>query len=219
MTSAPPRHWRAKSPQFGWANRARFYPRLTSLDEAVARALAVGRDPSLPALAFADVADNPGGGGRGNTMFLLRALYEAGVEGAHARRLLRSAARRRGASARVGTTVRRAFQPIGDHQILGTVDSAGDGRGADRRQLRRAARHLCRDAARARAVRGVAGRRRHGRRRLASGAMRRPGVFRDDGARHRPRRARSSSSRAAISAAASTSSSAPTRSSRSTCPA
>src|SRR4029077_20586734 len=41
--------------ELGGANRARFYPRLTSLDEAVARALAVGRDPSMPALAFADV--------------------------------------------------------------------------------------------------------------------------------------------------------------------
>jgi microcystin degradation protein MlrC len=68
--------------ELGWASRARFYPRLTSLDEAVAKALAAGRDPSLPALAFADVADNPGGGGRGNTTFLLRAFYEAGVEGA-----------------------------------------------------------------------------------------------------------------------------------------
>jgi microcystin degradation protein MlrC len=66
----------------GWANRARFYPRLTSLDEAVAKALAVGGNGSLPALAFADVADNPGGGGRGNTTFLLRAFHEAGVEGA-----------------------------------------------------------------------------------------------------------------------------------------
>jgi microcystin degradation protein MlrC len=66
--------------ELGWANRARFYPRLTPLDEAVARAVAVGRDPSLAALAFADVADNPGGGGRGNTVYLLRALYEAGVE-------------------------------------------------------------------------------------------------------------------------------------------
>jgi microcystin degradation protein MlrC len=66
--------------ELGWANRARFYPRLTSLDEAVAKALAVGRDRSLPALAFADVADNPGGGGRGNTVFLLRAFHEAGVE-------------------------------------------------------------------------------------------------------------------------------------------
>jgi microcystin degradation protein MlrC len=66
----------------GWANRARFYPHLTSLDDAVAKADAVGRDPSLPALAFADVADNPGGGGRGNTVFLLRAFYEAGVRDA-----------------------------------------------------------------------------------------------------------------------------------------
>jgi microcystin degradation protein MlrC len=66
----------------GWANRARFYPHLTSLDEAVAKALAVGRDRSLPALAFADVADNPGGGGRGNTTFLLSAFYEAGVRDA-----------------------------------------------------------------------------------------------------------------------------------------
>jgi microcystin degradation protein MlrC len=68
--------------ELGWANRARFHPRLTALDEAVARAFAAGRDRSLPALAFADVADNPGGGGRGNTVFLLRAFYEAGVEGA-----------------------------------------------------------------------------------------------------------------------------------------
>ena len=68
--------------QYGWDNRARFYPKLTSLDEAVGKALAAGRDPSLPALAFADVADNPGGGGRGNTMFLLRAFAEAGVKGA-----------------------------------------------------------------------------------------------------------------------------------------
>jgi microcystin degradation protein MlrC len=66
--------------ELGWANRARFYPHLTSLDDAVAKALAVGRDPSLPALAFADVADNPGGGGRGNTVFLLRAFHQADVE-------------------------------------------------------------------------------------------------------------------------------------------
>ena len=68
--------------RYGWDNRARFYPRLTPLDEAVEKALAVGRDPGLPALIFADVADNPGGGGRGNTMHLLRAFAEAGVKGA-----------------------------------------------------------------------------------------------------------------------------------------
>src|SRR6202040_1019375 len=72
----------AEIAQYGWGNRARFYPKLTALDKAVQKALAVARDPSLPALAFADVADNPGGGGRGNTMFLLRAFAEAGVKGA-----------------------------------------------------------------------------------------------------------------------------------------
>src|SRR5229473_2848736 len=54
----------------------------TALAGAVEKALAAGRDPSSPALAFADVADNPGGGGRGNTMVLLRAFAEAGVTGA-----------------------------------------------------------------------------------------------------------------------------------------
>jgi microcystin degradation protein MlrC len=68
--------------QYGWDNRARFYPQLTPLDEAVQKAVTVARDRALLALAFADVADNPGGGGRGNTMFLLRAFAEAGVEGA-----------------------------------------------------------------------------------------------------------------------------------------
>src|SRR5262249_10630622 len=72
----------AEIAELGWANRKRFYPGLTSLDKAVAQALAVGRDPSLPALVFADAADNPGGGGRGNTTFLLKAFNEAGVTGA-----------------------------------------------------------------------------------------------------------------------------------------
>jgi microcystin degradation protein MlrC len=68
---------------FGWDERERFYPKLTTLDDAVAKAVAVSADPALPALAFADVADNPGGGGRGNTTYLLRALYEAGVKDAY----------------------------------------------------------------------------------------------------------------------------------------
>jgi microcystin degradation protein MlrC len=68
--------------RYGWEQRARFYAHLTPLDEAVETALAAGRDPSLPSLCFADVADNPGGGGRGNTMYLLRAFAGAGVKGA-----------------------------------------------------------------------------------------------------------------------------------------
>ena len=64
-----------------WADRHRFVPRLTSLDDCVKGALARAADPSLPAAIIADVADNPGGGGRGNTTWLLRALYEAKAEG------------------------------------------------------------------------------------------------------------------------------------------
>jgi len=41
-----------------------------------------GRDPKKPPLLFADVADNPGGGGRGNTVWILEAFHKAGVEGA-----------------------------------------------------------------------------------------------------------------------------------------
>src|SRR3954451_7328053 len=72
----------AEIAQYGWKQRARFYPKLTSLEDAVQKALAAAHDPSLKPLAFADVADNPGGGGRGNTMYLLRAFVEAGITGA-----------------------------------------------------------------------------------------------------------------------------------------
>jgi microcystin degradation protein MlrC len=64
-----------------WSRRERFIPKLTNLDDAVTQALAVGADEAKEPLAFADVADNPGGGGRGNTTGLLRAFHEAGVSG------------------------------------------------------------------------------------------------------------------------------------------
>jgi microcystin degradation protein MlrC len=65
-----------------WSTRAKWVTRLTSLEDATRMALAAGRDPSRPSLLFADVADNPGGGGRGNTNFILEAFVTAGVEGA-----------------------------------------------------------------------------------------------------------------------------------------
>ncbi|HET6307990.1 MAG TPA: MlrC C-terminal domain-containing protein, partial [Rhodopila sp.] len=61
----------------GWARRDRFRPVLTSLDEAVRLAKA-----TETSLIFADVADNPGGGGRGNTMAILQAFHAAGVRNA-----------------------------------------------------------------------------------------------------------------------------------------
>lgn len=63
-----------------WSQHERYRPVLTPLDEAVQRVLEVGNNRSLPALALADVADNPGGGGRGNTMWILEALHKAGAK-------------------------------------------------------------------------------------------------------------------------------------------
>jgi microcystin degradation protein MlrC len=62
-----------------WAEHLRFVPRLTSLPKAVERVAQVCADPGLPALALADVADNPGGGGNGNTMWILEALHARGL--------------------------------------------------------------------------------------------------------------------------------------------
>jgi microcystin degradation protein MlrC len=60
-----------------WADHQRYRPVLTSLDNAIATALQVCRDPSQRPVILADVADNPGGGGRGNTTWILQALHAA----------------------------------------------------------------------------------------------------------------------------------------------
>jgi microcystin degradation protein MlrC len=60
-----------------WSRRERFRATLSSLDDAVALAQRTTRP-----LIFADVADNPGGGGRGNTMWILEAFHNAGVQNA-----------------------------------------------------------------------------------------------------------------------------------------
>ncbi|MEJ0069288.1 MAG: MlrC C-terminal domain-containing protein [Pseudomonadota bacterium] len=65
-----------------WRERERFAVTLTPLEAAVASARRVADDPTLPPLLLADVADNPGGGGRGNTTFLLEALQTGGISGA-----------------------------------------------------------------------------------------------------------------------------------------
>jgi microcystin degradation protein MlrC len=65
----------------GWARRTRFVAQLTSLEDAVHLAQQTAAPDATP-LIFADVADNPGGGGRGNTMFILEAFHAAGVRDA-----------------------------------------------------------------------------------------------------------------------------------------
>ncbi|MDI6838600.1 M81 family metallopeptidase [Ciceribacter thiooxidans] len=64
-----------------WKDYRRYDPHLTSLDDAVAKAVAVGENPDLPAVILADVADNPGGGANGNTTWILEALVSARAKG------------------------------------------------------------------------------------------------------------------------------------------
>ena len=71
-----------KLAQKAWADRHRYEPALTSLDDAIELSKAVVEDPKRPAIILADVADNPGGGGRGNTMYILRRLHEEGIKDA-----------------------------------------------------------------------------------------------------------------------------------------
>ena len=65
-----------------WDQRERLTPNLVSIAQATQRMLEVGEDPRKPPLLFADVADNPGGGGRGNTTAMLKSFLDAGVRGA-----------------------------------------------------------------------------------------------------------------------------------------
>jgi microcystin degradation protein MlrC len=59
-----------------WAERARFVSHLTPMTQAVALATAAGQ-PGQSRIILADVGDNPGGGGSGNTTALLHALLQA----------------------------------------------------------------------------------------------------------------------------------------------
>ena len=62
-----------------WHWREKFVSRLTPVDQAVQAALAAS-EPGAQALILADVADNPGAGGGGNTLTLLQALLKAGAQ-------------------------------------------------------------------------------------------------------------------------------------------
>lgn len=71
----------AEIAQRAWGDRHRYVAELTSLDEAVEKAAQVASNKNKSPIILADVADNPGAGGRGNTTFILRGLHEASVKG------------------------------------------------------------------------------------------------------------------------------------------
>ena len=63
-----------------WSERPRYKRTLTSLPDAVEKARLAAEGATLPVI-LADVADNPGGGGRGNSAWMLQALHAAGIPG------------------------------------------------------------------------------------------------------------------------------------------
>ncbi len=68
--------------QQAWSQRHRYIPKLTSLSEATRLAKQCGEQPLTKPLLFADVADNAGGGGRANTIWIMKSFIEADVQGA-----------------------------------------------------------------------------------------------------------------------------------------
>ena len=65
---------------FAWNKRHEFSVQLTSIEDSVQEAYDACEGIRQPVI-LADVADNPGGGGTGNTMYLLQALVEKGCYG------------------------------------------------------------------------------------------------------------------------------------------
>ena len=66
--------------QYLWDQRHRLAPKVMSVEDAAARLKAACEDPQKKPLLFADCADNPGGGGRGNTIHVLKAFLAAGID-------------------------------------------------------------------------------------------------------------------------------------------
>ena len=83
VVTARNENWKAaaklslKIAQRAWDTKERFKRAMMSLGDAVQLAASVSRDRRRKPIILADVADNPGGGGRGNTTYLLRALKGA----------------------------------------------------------------------------------------------------------------------------------------------
>ncbi len=92
--------------EFAWAERERFRVQLTPLADAIARAAQAGRKGERTAVCLADVADNPGGGGRGNTTDILERLLAERVERVLLGNFVDAAAAARCHAAGVGASVR-----------------------------------------------------------------------------------------------------------------
>lgn len=64
-----------------WSMGQRFVWKLVPLENAVAKAVDVGHDNQSPPMLLADLGDNVGAGGPGNTLWLTKALHQAKATG------------------------------------------------------------------------------------------------------------------------------------------
>jgi microcystin degradation protein MlrC len=142
---APARKVAREIADMAWANRQRFRAKLTSLQDAVAMAKQASDDPTRPALIFADVADNPGGGAGGNTTFLLQAFHEAKVRGALLGVFIDAALAREAHRRGVGARFEEVFNGAGETEYAkrfaapARVAALHDGRFVGRRGIFRGA--------------------------------------------------------------------------------
>ena len=63
-----------------WSDRRRYITNLINPQKMIELCKSVSENPDKSGIIIADVADNPGGGGRGSTVFALKALLEANIE-------------------------------------------------------------------------------------------------------------------------------------------
>jgi microcystin degradation protein MlrC len=67
--------------EMAWAMKERFLWDLVPIEQAVASAVASGIDHSTQPILLADLGDNIGAGGPGNTLWLIESLHQAGAQG------------------------------------------------------------------------------------------------------------------------------------------
>ena len=169
-----------------WGMKERFKRQMTAMADAVQLATSVGRDRRRKAIILADVADNPGGGGRGNTTYLSARAQGRPRPACDLRRVQRRRRRRQGARAGRRRHLHRLVQLPGTPGILPALRLRGQGRKAVGRQVCRPARRSEERVVRHGSLGPARPRRHPARGHLQPLPVHGPDAVRDVRARHRP---------------------------------
>lgn len=128
-----------------WGDRNRYFRDLTTLEQAVKLGREAGAGKTSPVL-LADISDNPGGGGRGNTAWLMGALHEAAVQGVAVGLFVDSALAYDAHQAGEGASIHAVFNRVESEfskrfESTATVIKLSNGRDVGRRGMH-AGRHI-----------------------------------------------------------------------------